>query len=322
MKVLLVQMDGKMPNLALMKLSRMHRLRGDKVGFHIGEPDRVYVSCIFKKNLSQALGVAKMYPGVETMFGGPAFEVPNHLPVEAEHLMPDYNLYPEMDFSLGYTQRGCPNNCPFCVVPKMEGAFREYASISEFQNDAFNNLVLYDNNFLASKLWREKLSYVESQGLKVCFNQGLDARLVDEERARWLVDAPSYNLSFENRTYYFAWDLMENSEAVIRGLQMMVDVGAKPRSLMCYVLVGFNTTHQEDLYRFTKLREMRIDPFIMVYNNRRDDPWIRHLGRWVNRRVYKSCKLEDYKDGVLGQVGDYRENESPLDAMRERVERT
>jgi radical SAM superfamily enzyme YgiQ (UPF0313 family) len=61
-----------------------------------------------------------------------------------------------MDYSLGYTQRGCPNNCPFCIVPKIEGAFKEYAPIREFQNDNFNKLVLYDNNFLASKLWKEK----------------------------------------------------------------------------------------------------------------------------------------------------------------------
>ena len=315
MKILLIQMDGKMPNLALLKLSRFHKDRNNEVRLEIYDPkiklnyiknrmrfpDEVYISCIFKNNLRKAQEIKKLYSvvGIDTQIGGPALWEPNHLPIEAEHLMPDYSLYPDMDYSLGYTQRGCPNNCPFCVVPKMEGGFKEYAPISEFQNDDFNKLVLYDNNFLASKIWREKLNYIETQGLKVSFNQGLDARLVDEEKAQWLADTSSYNISFKNRTFYFAWDLMENSDAILRGLQRMIDAGIKPWSLMCYLLVGFNTTHQQDLFRFNKLREMGIDPFVMIYNNRRDDQWLRDFSRWVNKRIYKSCKLEDYKNGVL-----------------------
>jgi len=315
MNILLIQMDGTMPNLALMKDSKLHKNRGDNIGLEIYDPkiklnyvktrmrfpDEVHISCIFKNNYKKAQEIKNLYSviGIDTQIGGPALWEPNHLPVEAEHLMPDYSLYPDMDYSLGYTQRGCPNNCPFCIVPKMEGAFKEYAPISEFQNDAFNKLVLYDNNFLASKLWREKLDYIKSQGLKVSFNQGLDARLVDEEKAQWLADTHSYNISFKDRTFYFAWDLMENSDAILRGLQRVIDAGIKPRSLMCYILVGFNTTHQQDLYRFNKLREMGIDPFVMIYNNRRDDQWLRDFSRWVIKRVYKSCKLEDYKDGVL-----------------------
>ena len=317
MKILLIQMDGKMPNLALMKLSSLHKSKNDEVGLEVYDtrvklnhtetkmrfPDKIFISCIFKKNLRRSEEIKKLYSviGIETQIGGPALWEPNHLPIEAEHLMPDYSLYPDMDYSLGYTQRGCPNNCPFCIVPKMEGAFKEYATIPEFQNDDFNKLILYDNNFLASKMWQEKLIYIESQGLKVSFNQGLDARLVTEEKAQWLADIKSYNGSFNNRTYYFAWDLMENSDAILCGLQRMIDAGVRPQNLMCYMLVGFNTTHQQDLYRFNKLREMSIDPFVMVYNNRRDDQWLRDFSRWVIKRVYKSCKFEDYNKGVLSQ---------------------
>lgn len=299
MRVLLIPVDGLMPNLALMKLSTYHKSRGDVTGLRMTKPDKVYVSCIFQKNLSQALGVKSMYPDVNIEVGGPACYKPTHIPVEAEHVMPDYSLYPEMNYSLGYTTRGCPNACPFCIVPQIEGEFKEYAPISEFHNPDFSNLVLWDNNFLYSKLWREKLDYIESQGLKVCFNQGLDARLVDEDKAKALKDSKCYGLSFKSKRYYFAWDLMQNSDAILKGFQTLIDAGVKPYTIMSYVLVGYNTTHQEDLYRFTKLRELKIDPFIMVYNNRRDDEWIRHFSRWVNKRIYKACSIEDYNDGVL-----------------------
>jgi len=299
MKVLLVNVDSKMPNLALMKISSYYKSNGHQTGFAFSHPNKVYVSCIFKKNLPHARGIRYYYPDAEFYIGGPALWKPNNLPDEMEHVMPDYSLYPDINYSMGYTQRGCPNNCPFCIVPQLEGTFREHASISEFHNPDFNKIILYDNNFFYSKLWKEKLTYIKEQGLKVSFFQGLDARLMDEEKSQWLADTSSYNQHFTSKTCYFAWDLMKNSEAILRGLQNVIDAGTRPANLMVYVLVGFNTTHEEDYYRFKKLRELGCDPFIMVYNNRRDDPWIRHFGRWVIKRLYKTCSYEDYLGGIL-----------------------
>jgi hypothetical protein len=277
-----------------MKISSYYKSLGHETGFAFANPDKVYVSCIFQKNLAHASGIRHYYPDAEFHIGGPALWKPNTLSDEMEHSMPDYSLYPDIDFSLGYTQRGCPNNCPFCIVPMLEGSFREHAPISEFHNLDFNKLILYDNNFFYSKLWKEKLQYIEDHGLKVCFNQGLDARLMDEEKSKWLKDTKSYDLHFNYRKYYFAWDLMQHSEKILQGLQTVLDSGIKPYMLTIYVLVGFNTTHTEDYQRFEKLREIGCDPFIMIYNNRRDDRWLRHFARWVNKRIYKSCTFEEY----------------------------
>jgi len=304
MKILLVNVDSKMPNLALTKISSYYKSQGHQTGFAFSNPDKVYVSCIFKKNLPHARGIRHYYPDSEFHLGGPALWKPNILPDEMEHTMPDYSLYPDMDYSMGYTQRGCPNNCPFCIVPKLEGSFREHAPISEFQNPGFNKLVLFDNNFFYSKLWKEKLTHIRDNGLKVSFNQGLDARLMDEEKSQWLADTASYNLHFNSKTYYFSWDLMKNSEAILRGLQRVIDAGIHPRTLMVYMLCGFNTTREEDVDRFKKLREIGCDPFVMIYNNRRDDVWLRHFARWVNKRIYKSCGFEEYKNGSLSEIPD------------------
>lgn len=293
MKIQLVQVDGKIPNLALMKISGYYKERGYKTGFSFEDPDEVWVSCIFQKNLTQARGIKYFYPNAKFFLGGPALWEPNELPYNMEHHMPDYELY-DIDYSMGYTQRGCPNKCPFCIVPQLEGGFRETAPISEFHDPTHSKLLLFDNNFFYSKLWKEKLKYIHSNDLKVSFNQGLDARLMNEEKSKWLADTKSYDLKFKTRRTYFSYDLMKNGERILKGLQHVLDSGIKPREIMVYVLVGFNTSHQEDMQRFKELRELGVDPFIMIYNNRRDDKWIRHFARWVNKRIYKVCSFEDY----------------------------
>jgi len=295
MKILLVQVDGKMPNLALMKVSSYYKSKGHQTGFGFAKPDKVYVSCIFSKNIGHASGIRHYYPDAEFHIGGPGLERPTSLPPEMDCMMPDYELYPDIDYSIGYTQRGCPNNCPFCIVPKIEGSFREVAPISEFHNPDFDKLVLYDNNFFFSKIWKEKLGYISEHDLRVSFNQGLDARLMDEEKSTALAENEPYDLHFKHKRAYFSWDLLNNEDQILRGLQNVIDAGIKPYKIMVYMLVGFNTNPLEDVYRFEKLRDLKVDPFVMIYNNRKDNKWIRHFARWVNKRVYKSCKLEDYE---------------------------
>lgn len=314
MKVLLIDIDSKMPNLALMKVSAYHRREGDEVGWAWAKPDRVYISCIFSENLPNARGVAKFYPDADVRVGGPALGYPNYLPDEMEHSMPDYALYPDMDYSMGFSTRGCIRNCPFCVVPEIEGRFREHAPISEFHNPDFDKLMLFDNNFLASTRWKEKLDYIKDHDLKVSFNQGLDARLIDNEKASALAETQSYNSHFTSRKYYFAWDLIENEKSVLRGIQKMIDVGISPQRIMVYLLVGFNTSHEQDYHRFSRLRELDVEPFVMVYNNRRDDPWIRYFARWVNRPwFYKNFDFVDY-DRLSPSLR--KETESILEAER------
>ena len=298
MRVSLIQADpiteAKMPNIALMKLSSYHKSQGDTVGMNLTHPDLMYISCVFSKNLPQAYGIPSMYPGVEYLVGGPALGVPNHLPDYAEHLMPDYTLY-DIDYSIGKTQVGCINNCGFCIVHKLEPVFKEYAEIKEFHHPDHRKIVLYDNNFLASTLYQTKLDYINENGLKVNFNQGLDARLVDEKAAGALADTKAYNFHFNHRYYHFAWDLVENSERILQGLENMINAGVSPRNLMVYVLVGYNSTHQQDWDRVEKLIDMKMDPFIMKYNHRKDDTFLNHLARWCNQpALRKKFSFKDY----------------------------
>lgn len=286
-----------------MKLSAYHKAQGDTAGFHTSNPDIVYVSCIFSKNVARARGVAKFYPDARFEIGGPGLGVEGKaLPDEVEHVMPDYSLY-GIDYSIGFSSRGCIRKCPFCQVMKVEGAFREHAPIEEFLHPDHRKLLFFDNNFLASDLWREKLDYIREKGVKVSFTQGLDARLVDDEVAEALERTASFNTHFTYGTYYFAWDFIHDEKEILRGLRRMIEAGVVASRVIVYMLVGYNTSHQEDVYRFRKLVELGMEPFVMIFNNRMDDRWLRDFARYVNKWFYRTVKFEKYKKGALVEVG-------------------
>ncbi|GAH73391.1 unnamed protein product, partial [marine sediment metagenome] len=129
--------------------------------------------------------------------------------------------------------------------------------------------------------------------------QGLDARLVDEEKAKVLEKTESFNTHFTYKTYYFAWDLMPEEDEILRGLRLMIKAGVVASRIIVYMLVGYNTSHQEDVYRFRQLVELGVEPFVMIYNDRRDDQWLRDFARYVNKWFYRTVELEKYNKGAL-----------------------
>jgi len=304
MRVKLIQIDGKYPNLALMKLSAYHKSIGDEVGFNVVKPDRVYASFIFTWNKAQANGVKAWFPeNMDYRLGGPGLGKPNWLPDIVEHTMPDYELY-GIDHSVGFTTRGCIRECGFCVVRRLEGYFKEHAPLEEFVHPDHKKVVLYDNNFLASRKALEKLEWINNRKMKVNFSQGLDGRLVTPELAEALSKTRAYNHNWTRQCMHYAWDFYEEktNKEIMRGFQTLIEAGVKPWRLTTYVLVGYNTTHAEDLKRALTLIEMGIQPFIMKYNNRRDDKWLNHLARWCNRLIYKSIDWEHYLESAQGHT--------------------
>ena len=309
MKVLLVDVDSKIANLALMKLSAHHKALGDEVYLTRrgsppiewgGRADRAYVSCVFTWNRDRALGM--VHGCSEVFYGGTGINY-GRLPPEIESRLPDYSLY-GVDYAVGFCNRGCLRKCEFCCVPKLEGVIRQdrYSPPWDWVPDGMRKALLLDNEMADYPYDQQRQIYgwFRDSGRKWCQTQGYDLRIVarDERLAPLLADYKPWDLAFSERRVYCAWDYIGNEAPVRKGIERLLAAGFRPREVTCYTIVGFNTSHDQDLHRFNVLwGEYGVHPFAMPYNNRRDDPWIRAFARYVNRRVYKACRWEDYRHG-------------------------
>lgn len=286
MKILLIDFDSKIPNLALMKISAHAKETGNDVGFDIVDPDIIHCSIIFSKNKGQAAGLGTVFPGKTIIYGGPGWSLENTLPSAIEFSKPDYDLYPS-EYSQGFTTRGCIRQCPFCVVPDKEGNLQVWQHPSKFHDDRFDSCMLMDNNLLAApREWvKEVFNWFTESGVKM-LDHGFDARLLTEEYAGMLKDIK------HPKGIRFAWDNMRDESAVIRAIKLLKDSGFNLKhDISFYVLAGYNTTFDQDLYRCNKLREMGVNAFVMRYH--RNDPRINRLAKWANRRwAYWSSPFE------------------------------
>lgn len=243
-------------NLALMKISAWHKARGDEVFLNFPLPgwDMCYISCVFPWNKYRK---AKYPDGI---VGGSAFSLSVRLPDQIEHIMPDYSIY-GLDYSMGFTSRGCIRCCPWCLVPEKEGDIASWSEIYEFWDRSHEKIMLLDNNLLAAPNCLDTLKALIREQLTVDFNQGLDIRLVDDERAYYLsrVKVEDY--------YRFSFDLPEMARAVREGVKLLNNAGIPSRKLFFYTLVGFNTTIEQDRERFALLKSLKCQSYPMRYND-------------------------------------------------------
>jgi hypothetical protein len=280
----LLQVDGKWPNLALMHLSTWFRAQGEQVS-HIGYIEQegcrqVYASKVFSFSRCDSLREDAIRGGT----GWPDWRELAPLPPEAEHCYPDYESF-GCDYAMGYLTRGCIRRCPFCLVYEKEGMIHHHASLSEWWHGQ-DRIRLLDANLTAHTDILDYLHELMRSGAQVDFSQGLDARLVTEEMCGVLRFVRRWG------RYHSAWDNPAEEYQILRGLRLLRDMVSQ-HDLMVYVLIGFNTSPEEDLYRVQKLREERIDAFVMPYD--RADSYQRRFARWVNHKgIFKSVPWTEY----------------------------
>lgn len=289
MKVRLVDVDSKIPNLALMKISAYHKANGDDVDFYnplFDKPDLVYASKVFDFTDDYLY-----YPAdVELIRGGTGYDIALTLPDEIENQYPDYDLF-RCDFAIGFTTRGCIRKCPFCVVPKKEGAIRPVGDIYDFWRGQ-DRLMLLDNNLTALPDQFERIcKQLIKERVRVDFSQGLDIRLITAEMAQLLSQIRLW------KRIHFAFDNIALEKQVREGIKILIDNGVAAHKLMFYVLIGFDSSPDEDLYRVELLRGLGVDAFVMPYN--KDDDYQRRFARWVNHKaIFKSVPWHEYKASV------------------------
>lgn len=313
MRIGLIDVDGhNFPNLPLMKLSAWNKKNGDSVewyeplfhGFPNEPMDKVYMSKVFSFTPDypyyiNAKEVSKGGSGycIELVGGEEVYHTENdiNLPNDIEHIYPDYSLYPELtkDSAYGFLTRGCPCNCAFCHVCAKEGKCSvKVADLSEFWRGQ-KNIVLLDPNITACKDWKELFHQLIDSGAWIDFSQGLDIRLMTEEKAELIKQMNIKNI-------HFAWDRYEDKDIVIPKFKMFREItGYGYWKMTVYMLCNFNTTFEQDLERVYTLRDLGYNPYVMLYSkeNIPQGDRLRHLQRWVNNRIiFRSCsRFEDYQ---------------------------
>lgn len=313
MHVLNIQLDGKLPNLALMKIGHWHLARGDTVEYSRSyqrdlfdrRPDRVYISCIFDFTQIKLMKAMHAFPdaivgGTGTPFKKRTVEEMIGEPVYEHH---DYSGDPDFKESIGYAMRGCRMATPnsicrnFCVVPDKEGRPYSVNTIASiWRGEPYpRKLHLLDNDFFGNPEWRERIAEIRDGDFKICMSQGINTRLLNEEAAKALATIEYRDDSFSSRRLYTAWDNYGDAGKFFRGVDMLERNGIPSKHLMAYMLIGSDPeeTWGRIWERFTKMVEREILPYPMVFKRSRTD--LKCFQRYVIRGFYRWKPWDEYE---------------------------
>ena len=300
----LTQIDGKLPNLALMRLAAWHRARGDAVHFTrsvqrgLFEPsyDRVYGSAIFSHSAGRVARFRQEFP--DAVVGGTGSgswttleDVIDGIPERY-----DYSLYPGYTPSIGFLQRGCRLRCKFCVVPRKEGRPRPAMTVAELWRGAGHakKLHLLDNDFFGVPGWERHVADISDGGFKACFAQGINVRLITDEAAAAVASMEYRDDQFQRRRIYTAWDNFKDEQIFFRGLDRLERAGIPPGHVMVYMLVGYDPTETWERihYRFDRMTARGVLPYPMVYDPARAD--LKSFQRWAITGLYRALPFAAY----------------------------
>ena len=305
----IVDVDGtKFPNLALMKISAWHKQQGDNVEFAnplFGNYDRVYQSKVFTFTPD-----TNDIFNCEVIKGGTGYDITSKLPDEIDRLQPDYSLYGITDTAFGFLTRGCVNRCKWCIVPVKEGKVRPYMTIDEIatrqDGTIIKNAVLMDNNVLSCDYGIEQLRRIAELGVRVDFNQGLDARQITPEIAELLASVKWI------RYIRLACDTSAQIPYIIRAKRLLTKFGYRGQIFVYTLIQDFDET----INRLLTLRQFdEISPFAQPYrdfNNPKQiiPQWQKDLARWCNMRaIYKTVELSEYEPRKGFKFAKYFQNQ-------------
>lgn len=326
------------PNLALLKIAgyckslnhRVDLIKDYSIFKENNEQDLPYdilvLSKVFKfttlpKSIEMLIKNKRIYYGgtgfVEFEIDGPKLED------VVEHFKPYYDLYKDfiewktdgdeqkkqshwddyLNYSIGFATRGCIRQCPFCVNRNSHGV-EQWSPIDEFVDEARPRIYLWDDNILAAPyaIFMNVMTELEKTGKPFQFRQGMDIRLMTDEKAELLNHCKYYGDFIFAFDHYKLDDPKEKKhvEQTIRGLEVWRRHTKKSTKL--YVLVAFDEIDESDIrgtfYRIKILMEYGCIPYIMRYENYRNSPYKNmyiQLARWCNQpQFFKKMSFRQY----------------------------
>lgn len=296
MRIGLVDVDGKgsgFPNLALMKISAYHKAQGDEVEWAnpmFGKYDKVYKSKVF--TFSEDDGD---YYDCEVIKGGTGYDIHSKLPAEIDAMQPDYAIYNiDSNLAYGFLTRGCPNKCKWCVVPIKEGNVQPYRDVDDIAVDGRTNLILMDNNILASNYGLKQIEKIIERGYRVDFNQALDARLITPKIAELLAKVKWTDV------IRLGCDTPKQVKECERAMRLIDEARGKPKQYLLYTMLvdDINEAYAR-LSHWRDYKRVRLvaQPYRDFNDPRQVIPqWQRDMARWAMRReIYARCDFKDYE---------------------------
>ena len=292
MNIGILAVDSNYPNLALMKISSYHKARGDNVEWYnpLCSYDKVYIAKVF--SFTPDYGYYINADQVEK--GGTGYDIKKVLLPEIDRMIPDYDLYNvDKNLAYGFLTRGCPNHCKWCVVPKKEGNIATYMDIEEIAVNGRKNIILMDNNILASDYGLQQIEKIISMGVRVDFNQGLDARLVTDDIARLLARVKWI------KRIRFGCDTPGQIAECERATALIDKYGYKGEYFFyCILLKDFKEAFER--VNNWKKKGGRFLPHCQPYrdlNNPRQiiPQWQKDLAGWADKKwIFRSCEFKDF----------------------------
>lgn len=304
-KIGLIDVDGhNFPNLALMRISAWHKAQGDEVEWwwtDLIHYNIVYMSKIFSdaysKDVPEPMNADKVIKGgsgyqIHLVNGVEVYdkETDHNLPKEIEEMFPDYSIYPQFDYAVAMTSRGCPRGCAFCHVAAKEGRCSvKVADVKDFWNGQ-KHIEVLDPNITACKDKHDLFRQYAETNATINFNQGLDIRCITEKDIKMLNAMRLTNI-------HFAWDNPKDDlKEKFNRYAQLTEHKPHGRKGVVYVLTNFSSTMEENLYRIYTLRDLGFDPYVMVYDKPHAPQEIRDLQRWCNNiKIFRTTeRFEEY----------------------------
>lgn len=220
------------------------------------EDQTAYLSIVFSWQLPVAYQRAVWWRamGYEVEAGGPAVSFNPGYMVDVARIGGEANALPRHNPNAAFTTRGCVRRCTFCTVPKIETDFIE---LGEWEWEP--KPIICDNNFLASSpVHFDRVVDLLKPLKEVDFNQGLDARLLTKYQAERLAE-------LDLLCVRLAWDNVRIEKHFIKAFELLRAAGFPKKAVRSYVLIGYNDTPEDSLYRLETIRKLGATPYPMRY---------------------------------------------------------
>ena len=174
-----------------------------------------------------------------------------------------------LEYSIGFLTRGCFRKCGFCVNQKYSFVFK-HSPLEEFYDPSRKKICLLDDNFLGCPKWKEMLEELIATGRQFKFKQGLDERILTDEKCEML-----FNSKYDG-DFTFAFDKISDYDLIHNKLKL-ISKYKKNKSVKFYVLVGYDSTDATDIENAFKRIDLLLHygclPYIMRFQNKNEAPW-------------------------------------------------